>query len=81
MKSGKAAVRDVWMMSRLNDGVSKVNNYFEKYEFGLAQQNAYSLWISDICDVYLEVIKPVVYDMSPENAGARWASQATLWHR
>ena len=49
-------------------------------QFGLAQQRAYSLWINDICDVYLELIKPVVYDTSPGNADARWASQATLWH-
>jgi valyl-tRNA synthetase len=40
---------------------------------------AYSYWMNDVCDVFLELIKPVVYDKSDENKDHRWAAQATLW--
>ncbi|GMH50561.1 hypothetical protein TL16_g00808, partial [Triparma laevis f. inornata] len=80
LKSGKASIRDLFMLSRLNDAVNGVNDCLTAYEFGLCQQRAHSLWINDICDVYLELIKPVVYDLSEENKDKRWAAQATLWH-
>lgn len=31
-------------------------------------QTAYSFWLYDLCDNYLELIKPVVGDRSPDNA-------------
>mmetsp|Transcript_39234 Transcript_39234/g.57704 ORF Transcript_39234/g.57704 Transcript_39234/m.57704 type:complete len:1096 (+) Transcript_39234:46-3333(+) len=79
MESGKMAPRDKFMISRLMIAFQNVNNLFATYKFGDAQMASYSLWIDDLCDVYLELIKPVVYDMTPENVDARWAAQATLW--
>jgi valyl-tRNA synthetase len=77
--SGKMAIRDKYMISRLMAGVGKVDELLSSYSFGDAQQAAYALWIDDLCDIYLELIKPVVYDKSDENKDARWAAQATLW--
>lgn len=79
MGSGKMSIRDKFMISRLMVGCEKVNGHFNAYRFGNAQMSAYSLWIDDLCNVYLELIKPVVYDLSEANADARWAAQATLW--
>jgi valyl-tRNA synthetase len=79
MTSGKTARRDQFMISRLMAGVATVNECFAAYRFGDAQQAAYSLWTDDLCDVYLELIKPVVYDKSEGNKDSRWAAQATLW--
>lgn len=79
MKSDKLAIRDKFMVSRLMKGTEAVNDYLTNYRFGDAQQATYSLWMDDICDVYLELIKPVVYDKSEENKDSRWAAQATLW--
>mmetsp|Transcript_17994 Transcript_17994/g.29072 ORF Transcript_17994/g.29072 Transcript_17994/m.29072 type:complete len:1073 (+) Transcript_17994:108-3326(+) len=79
MASGKMAIRDKFMISRLMNGVQAVNENFSNYKFGDAQQAAYQLWLNDMCDVYLETIKPVVGDRSEENKDARWAAQATLW--
>ena len=56
-----------------------VNGCFGNYKFGDAQQASYSFWMNDLCDVYLELIKPVVYDKSEENKDHRWAAQASLW--
>ncbi len=79
MSSGKMAIRDKFMISRLMNGTKAVNEFLANYKFGDAQQAAYSLWMDDICDVYLELIKPVVYDTSDANKDSRWAAQATLW--
>jgi len=77
--SGKMAARDVFILSRLTNAVQTINDKLETYRFSEAQYSAYSFLIDDLCDVYLELIKPVVYDKSESNADARWAAQAALW--
>lgn len=79
MASGKMAARDQFMISRLQKCLETVNASLTAYRFGDAQQAAYAMWMDDLCAVFLELIKPVVYDKSPENSDARWAAQATLW--
>jgi len=79
MSSGKMALRDKFMISRLMCGVQNVNKFFGAYSFGDAQHAAYSLWLHDLCDVYLELAKPVVKDDKDENKDSKWAAQATLW--
>ena len=79
MSSGKMNVRDKFMISRLQKGVEAVNDFFDTYQFGNAQDAAYRLWLDDLCAVYLELIKPVIKDESDENKDSRWAAQATLW--
>ncbi len=79
MSSGKMAIRDKFMISRLMACSETVNDCFASYKFGDAQHAAYSYWMNDVCDVFLELIKPVVYDKSEENKDNRWAAQATLW--
>lgn len=50
--------------------------------FGDMTQTAYAFWLYDVCDNYLELIKPIVGDTSPENAKVRagikgfWSSTA-----
>ena len=79
MASGKMAIRDKFMVSRLMACCETVNDCFANYKFGDAQAAAYAYWMNDVCDVYLELIKPVVYDKSDANKDNRWAAQATLW--
>jgi valyl-tRNA synthetase len=79
MSSGRMATRDKFMITRLATGVQTVNDCLANYRFGDAQQAAYSLWMDDLCDVYIEMIKPVLYDTSDANKDNRWVAQATLW--
>lgn len=79
MTSGKMAIRDKYMISRLMKGVEDVNNNLSAYKFGDAQRTAYQMWMEDICGIFIELIKPVVYDKGDENKDSRWAAQATLW--
>jgi len=79
MSSGKMAIRDKFMISKLMNKMDAVETNFQNYKFGDAQQASYQLWIDDLCNVYLELIKPVIKDESEANADSRWAAQATLW--
>lgn len=79
MGSGKMSIRDKFMVSRLMAVSKTVNDCFDSYKFGDAQQAAYNLWIDDVSSVFIELIKPVLGDKSDENKDSRWAAQATLW--
>ena len=79
MESNKMNIRDQFMISKLMDCSEKMNLFFTDYKFGDAQMTSYSFWLDDLCDVYLELIKPVVYDLTESNSDSRWAAQATLW--
>jgi valyl-tRNA synthetase len=79
MEGGKTSIRDQFMISRLMRVCETVNDLLASYRFGDAQQAVYALWMDDICDVYLELIKPVIKDESEANKERRWAAQACLW--
>lgn len=57
--SGNESVMDRWILSRLAYAVEACNNGFEKYEFAVATTACYNLWLYDLCDVYLECLKPI----------------------
>ncbi|CAB9509855.1 Valine--tRNA ligase (Fragment) [Seminavis robusta] len=77
MKSGKMSIRDKFMVSRLMTASKDVNECLRTYRFGDAQQLSYSMWMDDLCLLYIELIKPVVYNNDDKDS--RWAAQATLW--
>ncbi|KAL7717001.1 valine--tRNA ligase [Entamoeba marina] len=49
---------DKWILHRLNVMIVAVHNYFKTYEFGNAVQSIYSFFLYDLCDTYLEALKP-----------------------
>lgn len=51
---------DRWMLSRLSYAVQKMNVAFENYDFPAATTAVYNLWLYELCDVYLEYLKPVL---------------------
>jgi valyl-tRNA synthetase len=42
------------------------------------KQVLHTFWLYELCDVYLELIKPVVGDASPANSEARWVAQVSF---
>jgi valyl-tRNA synthetase len=79
LMASKMQIRDRFMISKLMKGIESIEACLASYKFGDAQKAAHSLWIDDICAVFLELIKPVVYDREDDNKERRWAAQATLW--
>lgn len=49
---------DRWILSRLSAAAEGANRAFENYEFSDAVTSTYNFWLYDLCDVYLELLKP-----------------------
>jgi valyl-tRNA synthetase len=50
---------DRWILSRLSSAITTCNKALASYEFPLFANTIYGFFLYDLCDVYLEVSKPV----------------------
>jgi valyl-tRNA synthetase len=72
-------VEDRWILSRLERTIAAVTEKLETYDFAHAVQEAYSFFWRDLCDWYLEIVKPRLYDGEPEvAANLLWALERVL---
>jgi valyl-tRNA synthetase len=72
-------VEDRWILSRLERTIASVTEKLESYDFAHAVQEAYSFFWRDLCDWYLEIAKPRLYDGEPEvSANLLWALERVL---
>lgn len=68
-----------WILSVLNKTISKVTKSLELYEFSQATTAVYSWWQYQLCDVFIEVIKPYFSGSDPNFPSERRFAQDTLW--
>ncbi|GAX73886.1 hypothetical protein CEUSTIGMA_g1336.t1 [Chlamydomonas eustigma] len=70
-----------WILSRLNGAVTAIVKAMESYDFATATQIVYAFWQYDLCDVFIELMKPVVAldDAVPGAIEAKLATRNTLW--
>lgn len=68
-----------WILSVLNKTISKITKSLELYEFSQATTAVYSWWQYQLCDVFIEVIKPYFSGNDPKFASERRFAQDTLW--
>jgi valyl-tRNA synthetase len=59
-------VEDRWLLSRLERTIAGVTEKLESYDFAHAVQDAYSFVYRDLCDWYLEIVKPRLYEGEEE---------------
>ena len=79
LNSSHAQPRDLWILSRLNATIVETDNAITSYLFGNATTALHSFFLYDLCDVYLEISKPVFADTSAENAEQVRLTQAVLY--
>jgi len=72
-----ASTRDRFILSKLNTCIRETTQCLTEYEFGKSVQVLQSFFVGTLCDVYLELIKPVVHNKD-DAVGANQA-KATLW--
>ncbi len=73
------AVEDRWIVSRLERSIADVSSSTEAYDFSGAVLELYRFFWSELCDWYLEIVKPRLYDGEPEVAGnLLWVLQRFL---
>ncbi len=66
-------VEDRWILSRLERATAEVGGRIERYDFSHAALALYDFVYGELCDWYLELVKPRLYDGDPDAA-------ATLLH-
>ncbi|KAL4595270.1 hypothetical protein ACB092_12G079300 [Castanea dentata] len=68
-----------WILSVLNKAISKTITALESYEFSDAASTVYSWWQYQLCDVFIEAIKPFFSGSDPKSESERSFAQDTLW--
>ncbi|XP_022901462.2 valine--tRNA ligase [Onthophagus taurus] len=56
---GNEKVMDLWMLSKLGTAIQTSNKGFKEYDFPAITTAIYNVWLYDLCDVYLEYLKPI----------------------
>ncbi len=64
-----ATVEDRWIVSRLERTIAELDERVEAYDFSGAVAELYRFFWSELCDWYLEIVKPRLYEEEPAVAG------------
>ena len=68
-----------WIISLLNKAIVKTISSFEAYDFAGAASAVYSWWQFELCDVFIEVIKPYFNNSDKAFESERESSKDALW--
>lgn len=52
---------DKWILTRLNTVIKEVTENLDKFEIGIAAQKIYDFVWTELCDWYIELVKPRLY--------------------
>jgi valyl-tRNA synthetase len=74
------AVEDRWIVSRLERLTGRVNELYDGFRFSHAALDLYGAFWSELCDWYLELAKPRLYEEDNEAVSGvlLWALERTL---
>ncbi|PWN29426.1 putative VAS1-valyl-tRNA synthetase [Jaminaea rosea] len=76
--SGKESLVEKWILHKLDAAATTINNGMSQRNFMAATAAAYNFWLYELCDVYIEAIKPIT-DPTTSDPAARASAQATLF--
>lgn len=73
---------DKWILVRLQETITTMRNYLDKYEYGLAKIHFEDFFWKDFCDNYLEMVKVRLYkpEMFENGEAKKIAAQWTLYN-
>jgi valyl-tRNA synthetase len=76
---GSRRPEDRWILSRMERVIGSVTGKLDGYDFAHAAQEAYAFFWSELCDWYLEIVKPRLYEGEAEvSATLLWLLERTL---
>ncbi len=58
----KIEIEDQWILHELNETVRDVHENLDKYELGVAAQKLYDFIWTKLCDWYIELVKPRLFE-------------------
>jgi len=73
-----ATLEDRWILSRFNRATADVNDALLSYRFHEAANRIYDFFWGELCDWYLELIKPRLNDDSNQESASRACSNLLL---
>jgi len=62
------SIWETWILSRLANQIKLANDGFKTYDFSQATSAVYNFWLYELCDVYLESMKPTMQNSSEDPA-------------
>src|SRR5215216_4927760 len=73
-------LEDRWIVSRLERLTARTTEHYDSFRFSAAALELYGVFWSELCDWYLELVKPRLYADDNERASAvlLWALERTL---
>ncbi|HET8975954.1 MAG TPA: class I tRNA ligase family protein, partial [Solirubrobacterales bacterium] len=72
-------LEDRWIASRLQRAIASITASVEAYDFAHAALDLYEFLWSELCDWYLEIVKPRLYPAEGSEQGEADASASLLW--
>ncbi len=67
----KLHIEDKWILHRFNNLVKEVTDNLDKYELGIAVQKLYDFIWDELCDWYIELVKPRFFEQGESNETAQ----------
>jgi valyl-tRNA synthetase len=78
-RPGRERIEDRWIVSRLQRAIEAATQSIDSYDFAHAALDLYDFFWSELCDWYLEIVKPRLYDGDPDaSATLLWVLEQTL---
>jgi len=75
--SGNESLVERWILDRLNVAADEINKQLTERNFLMATNAAYNFWLYELCDVYIEAMKPMTDESA--SASAKKSAQQTLY--
>ncbi|TFK37032.1 tRNA synthetases class I-domain-containing protein [Crucibulum laeve] len=75
--TGNESLVEKWILHKLNIAAAEINQQLTERNFMSATNAAYNFWLYELCDVYIEAMKPMTDDSSPITT--RKSAQQTLY--
>ncbi|KAF8063543.1 tRNA synthetases class I-domain-containing protein [Lyophyllum atratum] len=75
--TGRESLVEQWILHKLNIAAADINTQLAERNFMLATTSAYNFWLYELCDVYIEAMKPMTDESAP--IATRKSAQQTLY--
>ena len=79
LRAPDSRVEDRWILSRLQRAITAVTGDLDNYDYSHAALELYRFFWSELCDWYLEIVKPRLYESEPDaSATLTWVLEQVL---
>ncbi|KAK0461790.1 tRNA synthetases class I-domain-containing protein [Desarmillaria tabescens] len=75
--TGKESLVERWILHKLNIAAREINTQMGERNFMMTTTAAYNFWLYELCDVYIEAMKPMTDDKAPIET--KKSAQQTLY--